>query len=102
MGDFDFPGKIYDVNVDRSTNVQRMLLASIYKSCEFYPINHLNTGWYTFTILLTENQIKSQLIICLPTDIVKSFNIVEKSLKSSDHKMFQCSLTLTVILSTNP
>ena len=84
MGDFDFPGKIYDVNVDRSTNVQGMLLASNYRSCEFYPINHLNTGWYTFTGNFTciKSDKKSQIIYLFTNrhSKVKPFNIVEKSL----------------------
>ena len=99
MGDFDFPGKIYDVNVDRSTNVQRMLLALIYKSCEFYPINHLNTGWYTFTTNFTYiksdkkfylHKISHKLIIYLPTDIVK-LNLLILSRKVYNHLIIKCS-----------
>ena len=104
MGDFDFPGKIYDLNVDRSTNAQGILLASIYKSCEFYPINHLNIGYYTYTGNFTyvKSDKKSQIDYLFTNRHykVKSFNIVEKSLESSDHKMLQCSLRLTLTLST--
>ena len=48
MGELDYPERIYESNIDRSSNSQGILLASMYKSCSFYPINHLKTYLKTF------------------------------------------------------
>ena len=95
----------YSHNIEITKNSRGDLIKDIFNNRGIFPINHLKTenrqfiGDFTFRNKNGQSQV--DFVSVTTVDTVKCFNIMPEGLTISDHKILNCSINVSKIITNN-